>query len=70
MRKISNSASGMKSGGTITVKTWGPDENDNRYKKQKVRKIRVLELYQHFVLCINEHGYRECFSYGELGRNI
>lgn len=68
MRRIPNSAAGLKPGDMITVKTWGPDENDNRYKRQKVRKVRILELYQHFVLCLNEHGYRECFSYWELGR--
>ena len=68
MRKIPNSAAGMKSGGTITVKTWGPDELDNRYKKQKERKLKILELYQNFVLCLTEHGYRECFSYWELRR--
>lgn len=59
---------GLQVGDTITVKTWGPDENDNRYKRQKVRKVRILELYKYFVLCLNEYGYRECFSYWELGR--
>lgn len=68
MRKIPNSAAGLKPGDMITVKTWGPDELDNRYKRQKERKLKILELYQYFALCLNEHGYRECFSYWELGR--
>lgn len=62
---------GLKRGQKIVIETVEREERhgNRKYSKKKIT-YTIVELYQHCVLLVNQHGTRFCPSYTKLGEMI
>lgn len=58
-------------GETIKVKRSEINNFTGKIAKETLRdrKYRILEVFTHFLKCVNEYGIVECISIGELVQN-
>lgn len=58
---------GIKRGEILTL-TFAEREEGGKTVRVKERKMKVIELYKHFVLLESSMGIRECMGYWKLHR--
>lgn len=55
----------VKIGDTYTI--WeSSEEKKTRKRIWRSRRIRIVDVYEHFALAENPHGIRECIQWWEL----